>query len=352
MAKKKKGHSFIKAFLVGIILIAAIIGFKGYKMYQSINEPNLNLNGEKSVYIYIPTGANYLDVVNILYQNNYIINRSSFEWVAEKKNYPNNVKAGKYKLTANMGNNAIINLLRSGKQTPVKLVFNKIRTKDKFAGIIGRQIEADSVELLKLISNSSFLAKYNKEKETALCLFIPNTYEFFWNTSAKDFIERMNSEYDRFWTKKRIEKAKALNFSRNEVYILASIVEEETTKNDEKSRLAGVYYNRLKKGMRLQADPTVKYALGNFEIKRVLNKHLEYDSKYNTYRYAGLPPGPICIPSIATIDAVLDLEYHSYLYFCAKDDFSGYHAYAKTLEQHNQNAEKYRKALNKKRIYK
>lgn len=349
--KKNKKNNLKKYFLISIIAIAIIAGFKAYQFYQDIKSPNIDLKGEKYSYIYIPSGSYYSHVKAILKESGYLINEDSFDWVAQKKKYPENVKAGKFKLTNKMSNNQLVNLLRSGKQTPVKLVFNKVRTIDKFAEIIGKQIEASSSELIDLLTNEEYINSFDKTNETILSLFIPNTYEFFWNTSAESFIKRMAKEQKRFWDEKRLKKAKNLGLSADEIYVLASIVEEETTKNDEKKRLAGVYYNRLKKRMRLQADPTVKYAVGDFGIKRVLNKHLEIDSPYNTYRNYGLPPGPICIPSISSIDAVLNLEKHNYLYFCAKDDFSGYHAFAKTLKQHNLNAAKYRRALNRNRIY-
>ena len=352
MATKRKKDSFLKKFIL-IVLFGAIIftAFKAFQVYKGIKEPNVNLELDKPVYIYIPTGSDFKDVINILYNNNLIINRASFEWVAEKKMYSSNVKPGKYRITSGMSNNSLINLLRSGRQESVRLVFNKVRTKELFAGIISKQIEMDSASLVKRLYDTEYLKKYSKNSETAMTLFIPNTYEFYWNTDADGFIERMNNESERFWNKSREKKAKKLKMSREEVITLASIVEEETIKNDEKRRLAGVYINRLNKRMRLQADPTVKFAIGDFNIKRVLNKHLEFESPYNTYRNAGLPPGPICIPSITSIDAVLDSESHKYLYFCAKDDFSGYHTFAKTLKQHNQNAAKYRAALNRNRIY-
>lgn len=329
----------------------AFVSLKAYQLYKGVKDPNVNLNGKNTAYIYIPTNANYIDVTNILYVNNFIINRASFEWVAEKKNYANHVKPGKYKLYANMNNNALVNLLRSGKQEPIQLVFNKVRVKERFAGIIANQIELDSVSLVKKLYDATYLKRFDKNTETAMTLFIPNTYEFYWNTTVDEFIDRMYVEYKRFWSDSRLKKAAKLNMSADEVTILASIVEEETIKGDEKPAVAGVYLNRIRKGMRLQADPTVRFAVGDFEIKRILNKHLEIDSPYNTYRRAGLPPGPICIPTISSIDAVLNYEKHSYIYFCAKDDFSGYHAFAKTLKQHNRNAEKYRSVLNRNRIY-
>lgn len=354
MAKKKtkKRTGKIFRFLFFLFLIVCIaIGLRGYKMYRSINSANVKLNNKSHMFIYINKNATFSDVKNILFSNNYLTDTASFDWVARKKKYDERVRAGKYKLSNGMSNNELINLLRGGKQTPVRLIFGKVRTKNKFAGKIAEQIEADSTELLNLLNNKEYLKKLNKNRYTALCLFIPNTYEFYWNTDAKQFVSRMQKEYKHFWNKKRLQKANDLGLLPDEVYTLASIVEEETTKNDEKKRVAGVYINRLKKNIRLQADPTVKFAIGNFLIKRVLNKHLEHDSPYNTYLYEGLPPGPICIPSISSVDAVLNYEQHKYLYFCAKDDFSGYHVFAKTLLQHNQNAKRYRRALNKKRIY-
>ena len=354
MAKKNsKKPSFIKRLFV-IVIIGAIVffGIKSYQFYKGVEEPNINLNGKELEYIYIPTGSDFKDVLDILNENNLLIQSKTFEWVAEKKGYVNNVKPGKYKIQARMSNNALVNLLRSGKQEPVRLVFNKVRTIERFAGIIAEQIEADSTVLLTKLKDKKYLKTYNRNLETASTLFIPNTYEFFWNTTSDGFIERMHKESNRFWNNSRLQKAKNLNMTPEEVITLASIVEEETNKNDEKQKVAGVYVNRLRKGMRLQADPTIKYALGSFEVKRILTKHLEIDSPYNTYKNAGLPPGPICIPTISSIDAVLNYEKHSYLYFCANDDFSGYHAFAKNLIEHNKNAAKYREALNRNRIYK
>jgi UPF0755 protein len=354
MTKQKiyKNSIVKKAVIIALMAILPLLAIKGYFIYRKINAPNVNLNGLESDFIYIPTGANYLDVTNILYAKGVIINRTSFEWLAEQKGYPNNIKAGKYKLKANMSNNQLINKLQSGRQEPVNLVFNKIRTKERFAGIIARQIEADSVTLLKLLYNNVYLKQFNVNSETAMSLFVPNTYQFYWNTSSEQFFERMFTEYQRFWKGKRSEVLVETGLTQAEVVVMASIVEEETNKDDEKATIAGVYINRLRIGMRLQADPTVRYAIGDFGVKRILKKHLEVDSPYNTYKYAGLPPGPICLPNISSIDAVLNYEHHNYLYFCAKSDFSGYHAFAATLNEHNKNAEAYRKALNRNRIFK
>lgn len=288
--------------------------------------------------------------MNSLYESNLILERSSFEWLAEKKNYRNHIRPGRYRIQDGMSNNQLINMLRSGKQEPVRLTFHNLRTLSQLAGIAGSQLEADSLQIMKLLNDHTYLKGFGYNPQTIPAMFIPDTYEFFWNTGASGFIERMKKEHDRFWSRPRQNLLEKTGLSRIEVSILASIVEEETIKKDEYPVIAGVYINRLKRGMRLQADPTVKFANNNFSMNRVLKKHLEKDSPYNTYKYAGLPPGPIRLPSPAAIDGVLNFHAHQYLFFCAKDDFSGYHAFAKTLQEHNRNARRYQQALNKKRI--
>jgi UPF0755 protein len=249
-----------------------------------------------------------------------------------------------------MSNNDLVALLRSGRQDPVKLIFNNIRTPEQLAGRIARQIEADSVSLITAFRDTNRLNKLGIPMHHLAMLFIPNTYEFFWNTTAEGFIERMIREYDAFWSGNRDERLPAIRMSRAEVVTLASIIEMETRKNDEKDRIAGVYMNRLRIGMRLQADPTLVFAHGDFSIRRVLKRHKNIDSPYNTYRYAGLPPGPIAFPSISSIDAVLNYETHDYLYFAAREDFSGYHNFSRTYYQHLANARRYHRALNERNI--
>jgi UPF0755 protein len=246
-----------------------------------------------------------------------------------------------------MSNNKLVNMLRAGKQVPVKLVFNNIRLKEQFAGKIGKQIEADSIQLLSLLNDQQTAAKYNFTKENFLCMFIPNTYEMYWNTSPERFIEKMNRQYNEFWTNERKLVAEGIGLKPEEVIILAAIVEQETIKDDEKPTVAGVYINRLKKGMPLEADPTLKYALGDFSIQRILNKDKLVNSPYNTYLNTGLPPGPICMPSVSSINAVLNYQHHQYIFFCAKEDRSGYHNFARTLDQHMNNARAYQRALDK-----
>ncbi|NVO03532.1 MAG: endolytic transglycosylase MltG [Bacteroidetes bacterium] len=346
---KKKSMAFkVIIWLAAIILIGGAIF--GYKYYSIIYQSNVNLGNKETTFVYIPTNSKFDDVVRILYENKVIINKNSFEWVAERKKYKDHIKPGKYLVKADMSNNDLINMLRSGKQEPVKLVFNNIRTRFQLASKISKQIEADSVSLIDFLNDSDYLEKMHLTPENSIALFIPNTYSINWNTSAKEFIDRMYSEFQKFWNSDRRNKAKALKLTPEEVSILASIVQEETLKPDEMPKVAGVYLNRLRKDQKLEADPTVKFAVGDFTIKRILNRHLEIDSPYNTYKYKGLPPGPICLPSSKTIDRVLNAEKHKYIYFCAKEDFSGYHNFAVTFEEHKANAKRYQRELDRRNI--
>jgi len=291
--KKKKKSSFLSKIIISFLLLLIIGGGLWiYKKYNSIYQPNVTLHGKKTAYFYIPTGSTFADVVNRLYEKNYIVNTASFEWLAEVKKLKNNIHPGRYLIKADMSNDELINLLRSGRQKPIRLVLSTLRTKEQLASKVSKQIEADSLSLLNLLHDADFLGEYNLTNENVLMLFIPNTYEFYWNTSAEQFFEKMTKEYNRFWSEERKTKAEEIGLSRAEVSILASIVGQETTKNDEKPLIAGVYINRLKKGMRLEADPTLIYAIGDFSIKRVLNVHKEIESPYNTYKYTGLPPRP------------------------------------------------------------
>jgi len=356
MAKKRKKskrlRTVIRIAVVVIIILGGVGGYSAWEMYKSIYQPNVVLKNNDSEYLYIHTGSGLDDVIKLLYENNYIIDRASFEWVAEKKNYRNHVKPGRYQIRDGMSNNDLIDLLRSGKQTPVRITFYNIREKEQIVTVASGFLEADSSTLTDMLNNDSFLAKYGFNRVNIIGMFLPNTYEFFWNTSSEQLFERMYSEYTTFWNDERRKKAEKTGLSPHQVSVLASIVEQETLMDDEKKTVAGVYINRLKRGMKLQADPTVIFAIGDFTIKRLLKKHLSYNSPFNTYLYAGLPPGPICSPSVSSIDGVLNYEKHDYLFFCAKDDFSGYHYFSKTLRQHNIYARKYQKALNRRRILK
>jgi len=344
-SRKRKRPVWVRFLLwfLFLMIIASLIS--GYFLYRVIYSNNVWTPEGKDVSIYIPSDATFEDVKNSLYSQGVILDRSSFEWLAARKKYPELIKPGHFLIKEGMSNDKLINMLRLGEQIPVQVIFNNIRSKEQLAQKVGMQIEADSGSLIKLMNDSVYQASIGLGKETVLTLFIPNTYEFFWNTNAQQFMDRMHKEYELFWSDKRDEKAAGLKMSRSDIVILASIIEKETNKNDEKAKIAGVYLNRLQKNWLLQADPTLVYASGDFGLTRVLNVHKEIDSPYNTYKYSGLPPGPICIPSISSVDAVLNTEDHDYLFFCARDDLSGYHVFARSITQHNRNARRYRKAI-------
>jgi UPF0755 protein len=287
----------------------------------------------------------------MLKERDLIADITSFNWVAKRKIYPSLIRPGAYKIEQGWNNNTLVDRLRSGIQTPVRVTFNNMRFRENLAGRLAHSLEADSVSFFYYLNNDSIANQYGFTHENFICLFIPNTYEFYWTVSPLKFIERMKREYDIFWNESRRNKASALSLTPQQVITLASIIQDETNRNDEKPRISGVYLNRLHRGWLLQADPTIKFAMHDFSVKRVLTDYLKIDSPYNTYKYAGLPPGPINFPDITSIDAVLNAETHDYMYFCAKDDFSGYHNFAKTLYEHNINAAKYQKALNKINIW-
>jgi UPF0755 protein len=314
--------------------------------YGYLNDPNVIVS-EEDPYLYIPTGSNFDTVVNRLERQGVLKNIEGFVWVAKRKGYPQSVKPGRYKLINGMNNNALVNLLKSGRQTPVNVSFHYVRTIPQLAGKIARKIEADSSSLVQAMCNPGILSQHGLNEETCELLYIPNTYEFYWNTSADAFVQRMAKEYQTFWNEERKQKAAAISLTPSQVGILASLVMgEQSVHKSEWKRIAGLYINRLNKGMLLQCDPTVIYAHGNQSIQRVLLRHLEIDSPYNTYKYPGLPPGPIMIPEPDALDAVLNYEKHDFLYMCAKEDFSGLHNFASTLKEHQQNARRYQKALN------
>ncbi len=350
--KKKRGSKVLKVILVLFVLIGAGGGYFAWDYYKMIYYPNVTLEGKETTYFYIASDATMDDVINGLYEKNYIINRNSFEWVAEKKNYRNHVHPGRYLLEKDMSNNELVDLLRSGEQEPVKVIFNNVRTKAELAGKISKNIEADSLEVINFLDHPDSTGRFGFNTTTIITMFLPNTYEMYWNTTTTELMNRMAKEYKTFWNEERVGKANTIGLSQSEVVTLASIVRTETNKADESPTIAGVYMNRLDKNIPLQADPTLIWAMGDFSIRRVLNVHKEIDSPYNTYKYTGLPPGPICLPPISYIDAVLNYEEHDYIYFCAKPDFSGYSNFAKTYQQHLINARAYQQALNKRGIYK
>lgn len=341
-----------RKILLSLLVIGAIAGIFLWDKYQSVVSPNVPADLTNKIVV-IPTNSTFPEVVNIMFSNGQLIDTVSFRKTATWMKYKKPVmRSGRFEIKPNWSNRDLIRHLRAGKQAPVKVVFNTGRFSEDIAGKAAQFIEMDSLSAVKLFSDQDYISKKGFNKATLLSLFIPNTYEFFWNTNAKGFVERMIKEHDKFWKKNnREQKAKQRKMTKAEVYTLASIVERETNKNDEKKRMAGVYLNRLEKGIPLQADPTAVYATRDFGARRVLNKHINFDSPYNTYKYKGLPPGPISVASISSIDAVLNAEDHDYYYFCAKADNSGYHAFAKTLAGHNRNAQKFRNWLNKQRVF-
>ena len=344
---------YLKKILLAIALIGLVVAaYFAYFVYSAMLSPNTAFQNDEA-YIYIPTGASYQVVKEDL--EPLLKDIDKFDALAARKKYNTNIKPGRYVIKKDMSNNDIINSIRSN-NLPIKVSFNNQETIRDLAGRIATQIEADSLSLLNAMTDADFLKKSTFNEDTALSMYIPNSYEFFWNTSAGKFRDRMRKEYNKFWTTERLEKAKALNLSEEEVIILASIVQKETAKVDERPRVAGVYLNRLKRGMPLQADPTVIYAIkkasGDFNrvIKRVLYKDLELDSPYNTYKNRGLPPGPIAMPDVSSIDGVLNYEKHDYIYFVANVQNFGYHKFAKTLAQHNRNKQEYVLWINKQGI--
>ncbi len=351
MEKKGCFSRFKWIIIMGTILILLVLGagFYGFLQFYS---PNVKLEKKKSTLFYIHTGTSFDSVKQILFEKNMISDTNSFLLTVRLKNYAANVKPGRYLIKNNMTNNSLINMLRSGNQKPVNITFNNVRTKRELCGKIGKYLEFDSIQLLNTLNDRKFIDSLGFSPENIISMFIPNTYEFYWNTSPKQFVERMKSEYDKFWTVERVEMAENLKLTRLQVSTLASIVQaEQSVHTSELPTIAGLYINRIKQNMLLQSDPTVIFAIGNFNIRRVLNSDKEYDSPYNTYKYAGLPPGPILIPDNVTLDAVLNYEKHNYIFMCAKEDFSGFHNFAETSAQHTRNAEKYWKALNKKKVY-
>ncbi len=337
-----------KYIIIFFAIAFIVVGVRAYQLYQYVFRENVKTN----YVLIIPNDFTFQQVTEKLTENDILFNYKAFKWVSKKKNYPQTVKPGRYELKTGMNTNQVVNILRSGLQDPVNVTFNNCRFKEDLAGKVSKYIQADSISILNIFSDEKQIEKYGFTTENYRAMFIPNTYEFYWTTSAKDFAERMKMEYERFWNDERRKKAEEMDLTPVEATVLASIVQSETAKKEELKTIAGLYYNRLKRGQMLQADPTVRYAVGDFSLKRILNSHLEIDSPYNTYKYAGLPPGPINFPETASIDAVLNYEKHKYIFMCAKEDFSGYHNFAATLSEHNRNAAKYRAALDAEKIWK
>lgn len=348
LEQNKKAKKSTKIILAIFLIVLVIGGYFGLNIYKTYMAPNIT-GSEK--YIYVKTGASYDDFLNDLTNKDVLKSIGSFKEAAGKMNLAKNLKPGRYGVKEGMNNRTLINKLKSGNQDAVKLKFQNIRKKENFAAYLAKNMEADSLAFIKVLDSAALLEKNGFNTDNIYTMFIPNTYEMYWNISPLEFFEKMLKQYDKFWTEERKRKAAALNLTPIKATILASIVDSEALYDKEMPTIAGLYLNRLNRGILLQADPTVIFANDDFTVKRVTNRLLSVDSKYNTYKYAGLPPGPITMPSINAIDAVLNREVNNYIYMCAKEDFSGYHNFAETVVQHEINAKKYREALNKRNIY-
>ncbi|MDR0972543.1 MAG: endolytic transglycosylase MltG [Prevotellaceae bacterium] len=329
-----------------VVILAAALAIAGYKVLLAPQ-----FTPASTVYVQIDRD----DTVDSVYYKVQTIGQAKsmlgFRWMAVWKEYDRLIRTGNYAIRPDDTPYRLYQRLAGGMQTPVKLTIGSVRTMDRLARLVGAQLMIDSAEVAKKLYDTTFVTSMQYTLATLPCLFIPNTYEVYWNIPVDDFFRRMQREHDAFWNKERTALADSLGLTPTQVGILASVVDEETNDAAEKPIVAGLYLNRLKRGMLLQADPTVKFAVGDFGLRRILNRHLAIDSPYNTYKYSGLPPGPIRIPSIEGIEAVLHARRHNYLYMAAKEDFSGRHNFASTLSEHLRNARKYQAELNKRKIF-
>ncbi len=348
MAKKLTKGSIVAIILL-LLLIATGLAIipKLYKKYLKANT-----NVTQKTYLYIPTEASFQQVKDSISKNNLLIDSATFYSLAKDREYSGKIKSGKYPVEKGMNNREVLNMLIAGNQEAVKIAFRNVRLKTNFVAMVSKKLEFDSLSLINLLDSTDYVKTYGFNTDNVYTMFIPNSYEMYWNLSSKDFFERMNKEYNKFWNADRLQKAGALSLSPQEVTVLASIVDSEALMDNEMPTIAGLYLNRLSKGIKLEADPTVIFANNDFTIRRVLNRHLTKDSPYNTYRNKGLPPGPITMPSIKAIDAVLSPKINDYIYMCAKEDFSGYHNFASTLSEHLANARRFQQALNQRNIKK
>lgn len=339
---------------IGIFLtISILLTTFTFYFWQIFKSPNLLVrDGDKPFALLIRKGATFESVMDTLKRYDVLNDELSFRFLAKLMKYPELVKEGRYEIKPRMGNRDALVKLRNGSQDAMPVTFNSMRQKSDLIERLGSKFEFGPRALGQVLNDPATCQAFGFDTTTIVCLFLPNTYEFFWTITPNELLGRMGREYKKFWTPERQAKAKALGLSQTQVQILASIVAAETNKRDEQPRVAGVYLNRLKRGIKLEADPTVIFALRDFSIRRLLNKQLSVDSPYNTYRYAGLPPGPINLPAPATIDAVLNAEQHDYLYFVVDARFNGYHTFSKTLAEHLANARLYQQALTKMRIMK
>ena len=339
-----------KKILIPLIVFSTLLSTTSVYTYQMLFSPNFLINHPDKMII-IDDDTDFKELTNQLIEDTLLNDVISFSFLSKLMKYSENIKVGAYKVKMNMSNYDLISMLRAGDQTPINITFSYSRKINDLAQKISEKLKISEKDLMDFITKNS-QSNYGFDNQNIIGMFLPDTYEVYWDITPKNLLDRMKSEYDKFWNSERTTKLERVNLSKNEVITLASIVASETNKIDEADRIAGVYINRLRKNMLLQADPTLIYAANDFSIRRVLNKHKKIKSPYNTYMNKGLPPGPIRLSPKKYIDAVLNFENHRFIFFCAKDDFSGYHEFAITLSEHNKNARKFQRALNKRKIYK
>ena len=339
-----------KKILIPLIVFSTLLSTTSVYTYQMLFSPNFLINHPDKMII-IDDDTDFKGLTNQLIEDTLLNDVISFSFLSKLMKYSENIKQGAYKIKMNMSNYDLISMLRAGNQTPINITFSYSRKINDLAQKISEKLKISEKDLMDYITENS-QSNYGFDNQNIIGMFLPDTYEVYWDITPKNLLDRMKSEYDKFWNSERTTKLERVNLSKNEVITLASIVASETNKIDEADRIAGVYINRLRKNMLLQADPTLIYAANDFSIRRVLNKHKKIKSPYNTYMNKGLPPGPIRLSPKKYIDAVLNFENHRFIFFCAKDDFSGYHEFAITLSEHNKNARKFQRALNKRKIYK
>ena len=334
------------------ILLFGSLAFIGYWAYENVFKSNVRLDGKKFTYIYIKSNSTYQDMLDEIYSQNIIEDKESFEWTAQKMDLQNNVHFGKFRIDEKMSNRSIVNAIKKNKQEKVKLFLNsQIRTQEQFIDYVSDKTEIEKNEIEEFCNDDTKLSEeFNLNSKNMMCLVVPKTYEISWATTLEEFVGMLKTSYQSVWTNDKKNKAKSIGYTIPEIITLASITQSESNIKSEQQKIAGVYINRLKQEMKLQADPTIVFANQNFEVQRVLSIDKEIDSPYNTYMYKGLPPGPICLVQPSTIDAVLNYTKHNHTFFCAKPDFSGYSNFTNDYSVHQKNAKAYQDALNKKGI--
>ncbi len=342
---KRAKRTFIRRVMALFVVLLLAAGFWAYRMVLASN-----FSIKETTYVYVDSQKNFNDLCNQLKDSASCKSLTSFKQLAYLIGYPDKMKTGRYAIEPGTGNLRLLKNLIGGLQSPIRITFNNIRLRTDLAQRLDDQLMVTKDELLTRFADSAYCAELGFTTETIQCMFIPNTYELYWDITPDNFMKRMQKEYKAFWTADRLAKAAKIGITPVQVSVLASIVEEETAKADEMGMVAGLYLNRLQINMPLQADPTVKYAVGDVTLKRIMFEHLQVESPYNTYKHTGLPPGPIRVPSIKGINAVLNHDQHNYIYMCAKEDFSGRHNFASTLAEHAKNANRYRAELNRRQI--